>query len=91
MSEMETSVNSVWTTRIGTATSIDGRALAGKTLLDHDGQKIGKITAAEFDHKSGRMDFMEVRRGGLLGYGTEWFMEPINRVAQVGNKTVTLR
>lgn len=69
---------------------IDTRALPGKTLVDHDGHKIGKITAVELDHHTGRSDFMKVRRGGFLGYGTEWFMEPIGRIAEVGRSSVKL-
>lgn len=69
---------------------IDTTTLPGKTLVGHDGGKIGKITAVELDHKTGRSDFMKIRRGGFLGYGTEWFVEPINRITDVGNKTVTL-
>lgn len=87
---MESSVSSIWTTQIGTPPAVDVRALPGKTLIDHTGHKIGKITAVELDHHTGRTDFFKVRRGGFLGYGAEWFLEPIDRISEVGSKSVTI-
>lgn len=87
---METSVNSVWTTRGGYPVSIDVSALPGKKLIDRSGHKIGKITAIEVGRESGHADFMKVRRGGLWGYGTEWFLEPVDRVIAVNGHTVTI-
>lgn len=90
MSEMETSVSSVWTTRIESPVAIDVRTLPGKALIDHAGHKVGKITGVELDHKTGRTDFMKIRRGGFLGYGTEWYLEPIDRISDVHGNTVTM-
>lgn len=71
-------------------TVIDTTTLPGKTLVGHDGGKIGKITAVALDHKTGRSDFMKIRRGGFLGYGTEWFVEPINRIIDVSGNAVRI-
>ena len=87
---METSVNSSWTTHVATPLPIDISDLPGKTLVDHSGHKIGKIAAVPLDHQTGRTDFMTIRRGGFLGYGAEWFLEPIDRIAEVRGNAVTI-
>ncbi len=99
---MGTQANLVDITHIGVANNphpgesehpfshIDTRALRGKTLIDHDGHKIGKITAVQLDHHTGRSDFFKVRRGGFLGYGTEWFLMPMTAISHVEQKTVQI-
>lgn len=68
----------------------DVEELRWKTLLDCDGEKIGTIEAIEVDELRGRVEFMEVGRGGFLGFGAERFLVPVTRIVQVEEKSVRI-
>jgi len=64
--------------------------LRWKVLIDCDGEKVGTIETIEVDEDSGRVEFVEVGRGGFLGFGAERFLVPVFRIVQVEQKTVQI-
>jgi sporulation protein YlmC with PRC-barrel domain len=61
-----------------------------KVLIDCDGEKIGTIESIEVDEDTQRVEFLEVGRGGFLGFGAERFLVPVIRIVQVDEKTVQI-
>jgi sporulation protein YlmC with PRC-barrel domain len=70
--------------------SSDVEHLRWKTLIDSDGEKIGTIENIETDEDTGRVEFLEVGRGGFLGFGAERFLVPVTRIVHVEDKTVQI-
>lgn len=59
-------------------------------LIDSDGEKIGTIESIEVDEETGRVEFLEVGRGGFLGFGAERFLVPVTRIVKIDEKTVQI-
>ncbi len=68
----------------------DVEELRWKVLVDSDDEKIGTIESIEVDEDTGRVEFIEVGRGGFLGFGAERFLVPVTRLIEVTEKTVKL-
>jgi sporulation protein YlmC with PRC-barrel domain len=68
----------------------DVEALRWKVLIDCDGERIGTIESIEVDEDTGRVEFLEVGRGGFLGFGAERFLVPVYRIIQIEEKTVQI-
>jgi sporulation protein YlmC with PRC-barrel domain len=64
--------------------------LRWKVLIDCDGEKIGTIESIEVDEDTQRVEFLEVGRGGFLGFGAERFLVPVTRIVEVEEKTVRI-
>ncbi len=65
----------------------DVEPLRWKVLIDCDGERIGTIESIEVDEDTGRVEFVEVGRGGFLGFGAERFLVPVIRIVEVEEKT----
>jgi sporulation protein YlmC with PRC-barrel domain len=68
----------------------DVENLRWKVLVDRDGEKIGTIESIQYDEDTLRVEFVEVGRGGFLGFGAERFLVPVTRILQVEEKTVQI-
>ena len=66
----------------------DVEDLRWKVLVDCEGEKIGTIEHIEVNEDTGRVEFLEVGRGGFLGFGAERFLVPVTRIVEVDDKTV---
>lgn len=64
--------------------------LRWKVLLDRDGERIGTIETVEADEETDRVEFLQVGRGGFLGFGAERFLVPITQIIEVDEKTVKI-
>lgn len=64
--------------------------LRWKVLVDCDGERIGTIETIEVDEDTGRVEFVEVGRGGFLGFGADRFLVPVIRIIQIEEKTVQI-
>lgn len=69
---------------------VDIEELRWKILIDSEGEKIGTIESIESDEDTGRVEFLEVGRGGFLGFGAERFLVPVTRIVQVDEKAVQI-
>ena len=66
----------------------DVEDLRWKTLVANDGDKIGTIENIERDEDTDRVEFMQVGRGGFLGFGAERFLVPVTAIVKVDEKHV---
>lgn len=62
--------------------------LRWKTLAANDGEKIGTIESLERDEDTDRVEFLQIGRGGFLGFGAERFLVPVTAVVKVDEKHV---
>ncbi len=60
----------------------------GRTLLDREGDEIGKIEALLVDEQERKVRFLEVGSGGFLGLGGETRLVPVDAVTRVGEAAV---
>lgn len=70
--------------------SADVEEFRWKTLIDSDSEKIGTIENIQVGEDSGRVEFMEVGRGGFLGFGAERFLAAVTRIVSVDEKHVQI-
>lgn len=68
----------------------DVENLRWKVLVDCNGEKIGTIEHIEVHEKTGRVEFLEVGRGGFLGFGAKRFLVSVTRIIEVDEKTVKI-
>jgi len=68
----------------------DVEPLRWKVLIDCDGERIGTIESISVDEDTGRVEFVEVGRGGFLGFGADRFLVPVIRIVQVEDKNVRI-
>jgi len=68
----------------------DVEDLRWKNLVGSDGEKIGQIENIEVDEQSDRVEFLEVRHGGFLGFHAERFLVPVTAITQVDDKNVCI-
>lgn len=64
--------------------------LRWKVLIDRDGEKIGTIETVEVDEDTCRVEFLQIGRGGFLGFGAERFLVPVTHIVAVDEKTVKI-
>ncbi len=62
--------------------------LRWKILVDGDGERIGTIETIVSDEDVDRVEFIEVGRGGFLGFGAERFVVPVTVILRVDEKQV---
>jgi len=62
--------------------------LRWKTLVGSDGEKIGTIETIERDDDTERVEFLQIGRGGFLGFGAERFLVPVTAIVEVDEKHV---
>lgn len=64
--------------------------LRWKALVGCDGERIGTIENIDRDEDTDRVEFMQVGRGGFLGFGAERFLVPVTSIVKVDEKHVYL-
>ncbi len=62
--------------------------LRWKVLVGDDGERIGTIETIVSDEDVDRVEFIEVGRGGFLGFGAERFLVPVTVILRVDDKQV---
>jgi sporulation protein YlmC with PRC-barrel domain len=62
--------------------------LRGRTVLDRDGEALGKIDALYVDDREQRVRFLRVATGGILGLGQTRFLVPVEAIASVDADSV---
>lgn len=68
----------------------DIEELRWKTLIGNDGEKIGTIESIERDEDTDRVEFLQIGRGGFLGFGAERFLVPVTALVRVDEKSVRI-
>jgi sporulation protein YlmC with PRC-barrel domain len=68
----------------------DVEELRWKTLIGNDGERIGTIESIERNEDTERVEFMQVGRGGFLGFGAERFLVPVTAIVNVDEKHVSI-
>jgi sporulation protein YlmC with PRC-barrel domain len=68
----------------------DVEPLRWKVMVDCDGERIGTIETIEADEETGRVEFVEVGRGGFLGFGADRFLVPVICIVEVEQNTVRI-
>jgi sporulation protein YlmC with PRC-barrel domain len=66
----------------------DVEALRWKSLVGNDGEKIGTIETVERNEDTDRVEFLQIGRGGFLGFGAERFLVPVTAIVRVDEKHV---
>ncbi len=64
--------------------------LRWKVLVGSDGARIGTIETILTIEDVDRVEFIEVGRGGFLGFGAERFLVPVTVIVQVDEKQVAI-
>ncbi|HEY3562280.1 MAG TPA: PRC-barrel domain-containing protein [Kribbella sp.] len=62
----------------------------GLTVVDSDGEEIGKVGALFVDADERRVRLLDVESGGLLGLGAEHRLIPVDAVVRVSEDQVTI-
>ena len=62
--------------------------LRWKALVGSDGERIGTIEKIERIEETDRAEFIQIGRGGLLGFGAERFLVPVTAIVRVDEKHV---
>ncbi|MEZ4532432.1 MAG: PRC-barrel domain-containing protein [Thermomicrobiales bacterium] len=63
-------------------------ALRWKVMIGTDGERIGTIESLERDEDTDIVEFLQVGRGGFLGFGAERFLVPVTAIVRVDEKNV---
>jgi sporulation protein YlmC with PRC-barrel domain len=61
-----------------------------KVMLGIDGERIGTIENVERNEDTDRVEFLQVGRGGFLGFGAERFLVPVTVIVRVDEKHVCI-
>jgi sporulation protein YlmC with PRC-barrel domain len=64
--------------------------LRSKDVYDVEGQRIGSVEDLYIDRQEREVRFLEVGAGGFLGIGEKRFLVPVEAVAQVAQRWVTI-
>jgi sporulation protein YlmC with PRC-barrel domain len=62
----------------------------GHTVRDHNGEDIGKVEDLLIDTDAGKVRFLRVEHGGILGFGATPSFVPVDAVRQVTDDEVHL-
>ena len=68
----------------------DVEGLRWRVLIDCDGERIGTIEDIERHEDSDRVEFLQIGRGGFLGFGAERFLVPVTAIVRVDDKNVCI-
>lgn len=59
-----------------------------KVLMNFQEERIGTIESIDIQAESTRVEFLQIGRGGFLGFGAERFLVPVTRIRRVDDKHV---
>ena len=68
--------------------SLISRSCAGRRSSAATASKIGTIETIERDEETDRVEFLQIGRGGFLGFGAERFLVPVTAIVKVDEKHV---
>jgi sporulation protein YlmC with PRC-barrel domain len=64
--------------------------IRGRDVVDEAGQEVGTITGLFVDESERRVRFLEVKGGGILGFGDEVTLVPVEAVRAIKAERVML-
>lgn len=64
--------------------------IRGRTVIDKDGAKLGKVDALFIDEKEQKIRFLQVETGGFLGIGEHKSVIPIDAIASISEHEVRI-
>jgi sporulation protein YlmC with PRC-barrel domain len=85
------------TQRAGTIVSLTDSTLSvadpaedvrGHDVIDRHGEKVGRVDDLMIDEQEGRVRFLRVAHGGVLGIGASHFLVPVDAVTRVDDAHV---
>lgn len=59
-----------------------------RSVVDRDGEEIGKVNDLLIDEREHRVHFLEVASGGFLGLGKTKFLIPVEAITRISADTV---
>ena len=62
--------------------------IRGRTVLDRDGTDLGKVDDLLIDPEQGKVRFLRIEHGGILGLGATPSFVPVDAVTRVTEDTV---
>ncbi|AGL16288.1 PRC-barrel domain-containing protein [Actinoplanes sp. N902-109] len=62
--------------------------IRGRTAVDRDGDELGTVQDLLIDAEEGKVRFLKVEHGGVLGIGAKASFVPVDIVTRVENETV---
>lgn len=60
----------------------------GRDVIGNDGQKLGMIDDLLMDDKHSRIRFIQIAHGGVLGFGQDHFILPVNTITRIEDREV---
>lgn len=66
----------------------DAQDIRGRTVIDGNGREIGKVKSLLIDEQEQHVRFLELESGGLLGFGAQTRLIPVDAVTDVMNEWV---
>ena len=60
-----------------------GEDVRGRSVVDRNGDEIGKVDALLLDEAESKVRFLRVEAGGFLGIGARQFLVPVDAVTRV--------
>lgn len=64
--------------------------IRNRTVVDRAGEEIGHVDALLIDEPEGKVRFLEIASGGLLGIGEQKSLIPVDAVARVNSDRVVI-
>lgn len=60
----------------------------GRDVIGNDGKKLGMIDDLLMDDKHSRIRFIQIAHGGILGFGQDQFILPVNTITKIEERQV---
>lgn len=64
--------------------------LRGRTVIDSDGKKVGRVEGLYVDTAELRVRLLEIGSGGFLGLGEQTRLVPVDTITAVNNERVVI-
>ncbi len=62
--------------------------LRGRNVKDKDGHAVGRVDDLLIDDEQGKVRFLRVEHGGLLGFGATQSFVPVDAISRIADKEV---
>lgn len=62
--------------------------IRGRDVIGRDGKKMGTVDDLLMDDRESRIRFVQIAHGGILGFGRDTFMLPVNTVMKVEDRQI---
>jgi sporulation protein YlmC with PRC-barrel domain len=70
--------------------SDDSEDIRGRKVVDRNGDEIGKVKSLFIDEDEQRVRLLELESGGLLGFGSETRLVPVDAIAEISEDSVRI-